>query len=544
MPQTDDHHVLNNAPMEPRVFIPSLIIVSLFGILMTAYPEIAAVGVKASYSFVTKNLSSMFMIFGFISFALVMWLGFGRYSHVKLGQADDQPEFSTFSWVCMLFCAGIGIGLMIWSIVEPIYYLEGPPMGIDPMSPKAYAWAHMLPQFHWGVSAWAIYCLPTIPIAYSVYVRRESAFRISDTCRPLLKDQADGFGGKFIEIFVLLGTICATGTSLGLAIPLISKFLAHSTGLPDNMSMKTFVSVVNFILFGGSAYLGLRKGIQNLTRINVWGAFLIMGLVLFLGPTGFIFDLWTNSLGLLFENIAGLTFQTEPLRLVGEGGATDAWPQWWTVFYWAWWVAYAPVVALFVARISRGRTIRQLVIAECFWGTLGCWSFLAVFGGYSLYLQKTGLVDVVGIRKALGDPAACLAVMSALPLKEFLVPLYTFMCFIFVAAMMDSTAFALANICTKKGYHDGQPARWNRLVWAALIAVFSMGILVTGGEEALRTIQTSTLVGGVLLVPIILIMLFSLMKCLNEDFGARLHPRPVIRQKLAEEGALAASAEG
>ena len=528
----DPKALFNNAPMEPRVFYPGLAIVGAACVLMTLFPNTAAIGVNAAYSFIMKNLSSMFMLFGVACFALILWLGFGRYGHVRLGGPDEKPEFSTFSWVCMLFAAGCGIGLMIWSVIEPIYYIEGPPMGIEPMSDMAFNWAHMLPQFHWGFSAWAIYCLPTIPIVYSVYVRREGVFRISDTCRPILKSQTDGFWGRGIELFVLLGTIGATGTSLGLAVPLMATLISNATGIQDTMGLKAVISFVTFCVFATSAYLGLQKGIQNLTRINVWAAFALLGMVLFLGPFGFILDTWTNSLGVLLNNFAALTFQTEPYRLVAEGGPRDAWPQWWTVFYWAWWVAYAPVVALFVARISKGRTIRELVIAECFWGTLGCWLFLAIFGAYSLYLQKTGLVDVSGIRQDQGDPAACLAVMASLPLRSLVIPLYTFNCLLFVATLMDSAAFALANICTKKGYGYGQPARWNRMVWAACIAVFGMGILITGGESALKTIQTSTIVGGVILVPIIIIMALSLLKALREDFGDSQTPRHIISPKL------------
>jgi BCCT family betaine/carnitine transporter len=502
--------------MEPRIFFPGLIIVAFAAFMMVVFPDMAGVGVKASYTFIMKNFSSLFMIVGFICFVLVLWLGFGRYGSVKLGGPDDKPEFSTFSWIAMLFCTGIGIGLLIWSIVEPIYYLEGPPLGIAPMSDEAYRLAHMLPQFHWGFSAWAIYCLPTIPIVYSVYVRREGAFRISDTCRPVLKGQADGFLGRAIELFVLLGAIGATGTTMGLAIPLISKLISNAFGLTDSIALKAVITMIVGVIFGISACLGLKKGIQNLSLINVWGALLLLVMVLVLGPMSFILDLCVNSLGVMFQNFATFTFQTEPYRLVA--GGSDSWPQWWTVFYWAWWVAYAPLVALFVARISKGRTIRELVIAECFWGTLGCWSYLAVFGAYSLYLQKSGLLDVSGIRQSLGDPAACLAVMSTLPLKGLIIPLYTLMCLIFVVTILDSSSFALANLCTKKGYSDGQPARWNRLVWALCIAVFGLGILVTGGESALRTIQTSTIVGGVLLVPIFVIMVWSLLKSLREDF--------------------------
>ncbi|MDR3038711.1 MAG: BCCT family transporter [Candidatus Adiutrix sp.] len=523
------------APIEPVVFWPSLILVALFGGLMSFFPDIAGRGVNAAYAWVMQNLSSMFMLFGVAAFAIVFWLGFSRYGRIKLGGPEDKPEFSTFSWVCMLFCAGVGIGLMIWSIVEPIYYYTGPPMSLAAGSDQALAWAHMLPQFHWGFSAWAIYCLPTIPIAYSVYVRREKVFRVSDACRPILKGQADGPLGKLIELIVLLGTVGAVGTSLGLAIPLISRLFSGFLGVEDSMQLKVVVTVILFAIFGLSVYLGLEKGMQNLTRINVWLAFLILFLVAALGPTGFMFDLWTNSLGLLLNNFPALTFQTEPLRLLAEGGPKDAWPQWWTVFYWAWWVAYAPVIALFVARISKGRTIRELVIAECVWGTLGCWSFLATFGAYSLWAQKTGLVDAVAIQAASGDPAVCLAIMSSLPLKWVVIPVYTILCFIFLATTLDASAQALANLSSQKGYSDLPAERWNRMVWASLLALFGMGILITGGEKALKTVQTSTIVGGVILVPIIIILVAGLFKSLKEDFGETLKIEQVVSPKLTTE---------
>ncbi|MDR1920613.1 MAG: BCCT family transporter [Candidatus Adiutrix sp.] len=525
---------LKAAPIEPIVFFPSLVLVALFGGAMAFFPDVAGGWVNSSYAFIMKNLTSMFMLIGVAAFVCVAWLGFGRYGHVRLGGPDDQPEFSKISWISMLFCAGIGIGLMIWSIVEPIYYLNGPPMGIEPMSDQALVWAHMLPQFHWGFSAWAIYCLPTVPIAYSVYVRREKIFRISDSCRPILKKHSDGLIGKVIEVFVLLGTVGAVGTSLGLAIPLISRLLSSVLGLDDDMAMKGMVTFGLFLIFGFSVYLGLEKGMQNLTRINVWLAFIILGLVLFLGPTGFIFDLWTNSIGLLLNNFPSLTFQTEPLRLVAEG-SKDAWPQWWTVFYWAWWVAYAPVIALFVARISKGRTIRELVIAECIWGTLGCWAFLAIFGAYSLYAQKTGLVDAMALQAAQGDPAVCMAVMSSLPLKWIVVPIYTILCFVFLGTTLDASSQALANICSKKGYSDLPSLRWNRMLWASLLAVFGMGILITGGEKALKTVQTSTIVGGVILVPIIFILVWGLFRSLKEDFGGSLTPKTIISPLFLEE---------
>jgi BCCT family betaine/carnitine transporter len=393
----------------------------------------------------------------------------------------------------------------------------------------------MLPQFHWGFSAWAIYCLPTIPIAYTVFVRKEKIFRVSNACRPILGKQTDGILGKLIDLFVLLGTVGAVGTTLGLAVPLISRLFSGFFGVEDSLTLKFLVTVSMFLVFGLSVFLGLEKGLQNLARINVWAAFLILFLVTILGPTGFMFDLWTNSLGLMLNNLPALIFQTEPLRLLADGGPKDAWPKWWTVFYWAWWVAYAPVVALFVARISKGRTIRELVIAECVWGTLGCWVFLATFGAYSLWAQKTGLVDALAIQAASGDPAVCLAIMASFPLRWVLIFLYAVLIFAFLSTTLDASAQALANISSKKGYSDLPAALWNRMAWAVTLAVFGMGILVTGGEKALKTIQTSTIVGGIILVPVIVVLTIGLFKSLKLDFKEVLAPKQVINPQLLRD---------
>jgi BCCT family betaine/carnitine transporter len=488
---------------------------------MILFPDEAGKVVAAARASIMRNFSSAFMAFGFFSFLAVLWLGFGPYANVVLGGPTAKPEYSKSSWISMLFCAGIGIGIMIWSVVEPIYYLSSPPKGVEPLGEQAFVWAHMLPLYHWGFSAWAIYCLPTIPVAYHVYVRGGKVFRISESARPILGKKTDGFWGKLIELFVLLGTVGAVGTSLGLAIPLISRLLSVILELPDDFLMKFLVALLLFALFGTSVYLGLDKGLKNLTRLNVWGAFLLIGLVLIFGPAAFIFDIWTNSLGLLIHNFSMLSFQTEPLRLLGSD--KGAWPQEWTVFYWAWWVAYAPVTALFVASISKGRTIRELVVAECVWGTLGCWIFMAVFGGLSLYLQKSGALDVIAIRETMGDPAACLAVMGALPHKWLIIPLYATMCFVFLATTLQAAAYSLANLCAKKGSGEVEPKRWSRMLWASLIALYGLGILATGGEKALNTVQTSTIVGGTILLPIILILALGLFKALREDFKDRIY---------------------
>jgi BCCT family betaine/carnitine transporter len=499
---------------------------------MAFNPDLGQEGVKAALNVVYKNFTSFFLLFGAFCFAALMWLAFGRYGKVKLGRPEDKPEFTYLTWIFMLFTAGVGIGLMIWSIVEPLYYIESPPLDIVPLSKEAYEWAHMLPPFHWGFSAWAIYCLPTLPIAYSVFVRRESTLRISTSCRPILGRRVDGPLGKVIEILILIGTLCAVGTSLGLAVPLVAAIISSITGVVDNLNLKAAVTTAWFIICAISLYSGLNKGVKLVSQIKMYIGFGLLLYVILFGPTAYIFDTCVNTLGLLLNNFFRLTFETEPLRMI-QNGSVGAFPQWWTVFYWAWWVAYAPITALFVARISKGRTIREVVIAECVWGTLGCWIFLMILGAYSLSLEASKTLGVVEIHNAVSDAAACVAVIGTLPLSKVIVPLYAVLCFIFLSTVLNSSAYSLASICTKKLSGEEQPARWQRLLWAAILSLFGMGLLITGGEKALKTVQTSTIVGAIPLIPIILLMVFSLLKALREDFPS-LGKKEILTAERAE----------
>jgi BCCT family betaine/carnitine transporter len=523
----------SSGSIDKLIFFPGVIIILAVSLVMAFQPNLGQEGVKAALDLVYENFTSVFLIFGAFSFVILMWLAFGRYGHVKLGRPEDSPEFSYFTWIFMLFTAGVGIGLMIWSIVEPIYYVEAPPLDIIPFSKEAYEWAHMLPTFHWGFSAWAIYCLPTLPIAYAVFVRREQTLRISASIRPILGDRVDGPLGKFIEVLILIGTLCAVGTSLGLAVPLVAAIISSFTGITDNLNLKAAVMTAWFIICAFSVYSGLSKGIKIVSQLKMYLSFGLLIYVILFGPTAFIFDSAVNSLGLLLNNFFRLTFETEPYRVV-TNNSSGAFPQWWTVFYWAWWVAYAPITALFVARISKGRTIREVVIAECVWGTLGCWLFLMILGGYSLFLEGSNTINVVDIHNAESDAVACVAVIGALPLKVIILPLYAILCFIFLSTVLNSSAYTLASICTKKLSGEEQPAPWQRILWAAILSLFGMGLLITGGEKALKTVQTSTIVGAIPLIPIIILMTLSLLKSLKEDHPT--HKRARLFPKGAEGG--------
>ncbi|MGI6630316.1 MAG: BCCT family transporter [Bacillota bacterium] len=495
--------------IDPKVFWPALIVVLGLSLPLVINPELGAKMVNAGLSFVTGQFGWLFLLFGMFCFITLMWLAFGKYGHVKLGGPDDEPEFSYVSWVAMLFCAGIGIGIMLWSIIEPIYYLEGPPFGFEPHSQDAIEWAHMYGQFHWGFSAWAIYAIPTIPIAYSVYVRKEPFLRISAASKGVLGNLADGWLGKVIDAVVAFGIVGAVGTSLGLAVPLVSALFSEMFGVQDSFGLNLVILAIWTAIFGTSVYRGLSKGIKVLSDVNMYVAIAMALFILFAGPTVFILKMSVNSWGIMLDNFFRMSFWMDP---IAQGG----FPEGWTIFYWAWWIAYAPMMGLFVARISKGRTIRDVVIAECLWGTLGCWVFFCIFGAYSTYLDVQGILSISQILSESGSNAAIIAVVKTLPGSSIVLVVYTFLCFIFLATTLDSSAYTLASVCSKDLRGDEQPARWHRVFWALVLAVVAVGLLAVGG---LSTVQTSTIVVALPLIPVLFVLVLSSLRWLEEDYG-------------------------
>ena len=497
------------------IFWPGLIAVFIFSAPLAIFPDESKTILNGILGTITGNFSWLYLLTGIGSFFFMLWLALGRYGQIKLGRKEDEPEFSKFSWMTMLFCAGIGISIVNWAFVEPLYFLDGPPLGVEAGSPAAAEWAAMYPMFHWGVVPWALYLLPAIPIAYVMFVRQEHFVRLSHACKGVIGASADGFVGKIIDVVVIFSIMGGVGTSLGLSVPLVSTLIGEIFGVEQSFGLDMFILAVWTCIFGWSVYKGLGSGIKILSDINAGLAVLLLVFVLAVGPTVFLLNLWSNSFGLFLDNFFRINFWTDPI----EGGG---FPKGWTVFYWAWWIAYAPMMGLFVARISRGRTIRELILYGVGWGSLGCWAFFAIWGGYALHLDVNGVLDVSAILNKDGIPATVVAILKTLPAASILIPAFTILCFIFLATTLDSSAYMVASICSKDltGYEE--PARWSRMVWAFAIAFVGVGLLSVGG---LKAVQLSTIIVALPMIPVLIIMSISFLKWAKEDFGNKLSPK-------------------
>ena len=493
----------NEPAIDWQIFTPAFGVVALLSLSLIIYPVGAADFTQSATDWVTHNFGWLYMITALGALIFAVWLAFGRFGDVVLGSPGESPEFSEFSWVAMMFTAGIGAGLVAWGFAESIFYLQTPPFGIEPMSDIAYEWAHMYPIYHWCILPWAIYAVPAVPIAYLLFVDRVPSLKLSKAC---VSGEHQAGVRKVIDILVIIGIVGGAATSLGLGVPLVSALAAEFFEVENTVTIKLIVLAVWTGMFGTSTYRGLTRGIKVLADINIGLAIGCIVFVLLVGPTVFIVDMTVNSIGLLVDNFFRMSLWLDPV-------ANSGFPETWTVFYWGWWLAYAPMMGLFFGRISRGRTIRQLLIGVIGWGTAGTAFFMAIANGYSLHLELTGAFPVVETLNNTDMSVMVAKILAQLPGEKIILFVFITLCLIFYATSMDSAAYILASICTGDLKSSEEPARYNRILWALALAAITAGLVVSDG---LDTVKSITVLSSVALIPICTMMAVSIYRWLRQ----------------------------
>ncbi|WP_347861346.1 BCCT family transporter [Salimicrobium sp. PL1-032A] len=505
---------MNKRIMDWPTFAGALALLMLVTIPLVIFPVAGKEVVSQANAFMTDKFGVLYMVMGLLVFAFLIFVAFSKNGHVKLGEEGEKVEFNTFSWAAMLFAAGIGSSILYWAVIEWVYYYQGPPFGVTPESKEAVQWATAYGIFHWGPIAWAIYTLPALPIAYFFYVRKKPVLKVSEAVRPVLGKWVDGPVGTIVDVLFMFGLMGGAGTTLALGTPMIAEGVSYLTGIPATLGMQAVIMLVCTGIFAVSSYSGLKKGIKVLSDINLWLVFFILTFILIFGPTRFILETSFNAVGILLDNFFKMATWMEPFGTFGEFEETK-FPESWTIFYWAWWLVYAPFVGLFVARISRGRTIREMIFGTIVYGTLGCVLFFGIMGNFGLYMQITGEFDAIGFMSENGAPATIIEIIAQLPFANFLVLVFTVLAIIFLATTFDSSSYILASVVQKE--IDGEPKRWNRLFWAFALCIMPLVLLFLGG---LGTLQTASIVGGFPLIFIMLLLAWSFMRASTQDIKA------------------------
>jgi BCCT family betaine/carnitine transporter len=494
--------------IDKPAFITSVAIILVVCIPLALSPDTAGVFLQNLYDYIAAEFGVLFLLASVGSIGFLAWLAFSRYGEARLAVNDEPPEFGTLSWIAMLFCAGIGAGLIYWCGTEWAFYYQSPPFGAEPFTPEAAEWASTYGLFHWGFTAWAFYCLPTLAVGYPYYVKKLQHMRFSNSCHYFLKDEI-GPVARFIDFLFIMAMVGGAATSLGFSTPMIAACFSWLFGIEHNFMLEVGVMFLCMFLFAASVWLGLRKGIRNLSDFNL---IIAIGLLLFIlvsGPTAFLLKTSLNSVGMLFQNIVRMNFWTDPFT---ESRFVENW----TVFYWAWWIAFAPYVGMFVARISQGRTIRQIITGMLIFGSLGCWVFYMVFGNYAMYLELEGLLSVTGIINEQNQSVAIVETLSTLPLPALVIGVFSLMATIFAATTYDSASYTLASSATLHLPAGDDPARWHRVFWAFALGALPITLLFIGG---LKVMQVVLLVVSVPIMVVGVVMCLALVRSLREDMG-------------------------
>lgn len=500
--------------MDWTTFIGSSLILLIAVIPMMVFPKASQDIITHLNEVVSSTLGSIYLLIGLATLIFVLYIAFGKYGNVTLGKATDKPEFNNFSWAAMLFCAGIASDILYWGVIEWAFYYQDPPHGGKGMTDSALNYATMYGMFHWGPIAWATFVLPALAIGYLVFIKKKPVYKISQTMRPILRSQTDGIIGKIVDILFIFGLLGGAATSLALGVPMISAGIEKLTGIGDSMLMRSIILFTITAVFAYSSYSGLKKGIKVLSDANVILSFVLLGFVFIVGPTVFIMETSITGMGNMIKNFFQMATWIEPFGGIGGRKRTN-FPQQWTIFYWSWWIVYAPFIGLFIARISKGRTLKEIVLGTIVYGTLGCALFFGIFGNYAVYLQITGSFDVIHFLNTHGTEATIIEVMHQLPFPNLIIVLFLLSAFLFLATTFDSGSYILAAASQKKVI--GEPLKANRLYWAFALCLLPFGLMLVGGERALEVLKTASLLASVPLLAIFVMMMISFLRTLSED---------------------------
>lgn len=489
-----------------QLFWTTLIIFGVIVGLGVAAPEKLASALSGLQSFITTHFSWYYMLFTAACLIFSLWAAMGPYANLKLGKDHDTPEFSTIAWLAMLFSAGIGLGFIFWGIAEPLYHYMQTPYGAEPGSAEAVPVALQICYLHWGFHPWSLYAVGGLGIAYFSF-RHDQPMTIATSLYGLLGDKTEtSVWSKLTNFITAFATIAGISTALGLGILSIKFGMTHITGLEMTPGVTTFVLVLFMGAYIASSVSGLKRGLKYMSLINLWLAFAVIAFIFVAGPTQQILNLFPDSLGHYLSNLVTMTFWTDSMGQAFEG----KWLGWWTVFYWAFWIAWVPFVGGFIARISRGRTVREFVVWVVLIPSIVMFVCFDIFGGAAILAERSGTVELwKAIQADMGS--GIFTLLSAYPMGFAASVLIFISLIIFLITSADSASFLVAMLMSKG---DLEPKAGQKIVWGFVLGTLAIILLQTDGINALKT---ASIVCALPFSIVMIAMMFSIVKGFGKD---------------------------
>lgn len=481
------------------VFRISIALVALLVLIAGIAPGPFNDVVQTVLAEVVRGAGWLYLLIVFLTLSFLLYLAFGRFGSLRIGGEDAEPDFSNASWLSMLFSAGMGIGLVFWGAAEPVSHFVTPPEGLPPQSMDAARASMRYAFFHWGLHPWAIYALIGLAMAWFQYNRNGRGL-VSDMLQPIIGRHHRGWFGKLVNIAAVVATAIGVATTLGFGTIQIAAGLQRVFGLRADVPLQLTVIAVAFVLYMLSTSSGVERGIKWLSSFNLALAALLLAAVLVLGPTGFIFDTFTTTLGSYLNQLVTMSLRMSPFS-----GST--WVADWTIFYWAWWIAWAPFVGSFIARVSRGRSVREFVVGVVLAPTLLGFLWFSVFGGTALWAQLFGHTDLV-LALGNGYETVLFTLFDGLPASLLLSILALVLLMIFFVTSADSAVLVLASMSTDEA---GDPPLSRKLVWGVAVALIAAVLLLAGGLDALQGMITIAALPFALLMVLVMVSLYRVL---------------------------------
>ncbi|MGW4747477.1 BCCT family transporter [Streptomyces sp. NPDC004290] len=463
---------------------------------------------STALKWVLANFAWLFVVAADTFLVLCLVIALSRFGRIRLGADDSEPEFTNLAWIAMMFSAGMGIGLMFYGVGEPLTHFLFPPpaSGVAPGTGAAARTALEYSFFHWTLTPWAIYGIAGLALAYAGF-RKGRGNRLSSAFVPLIgARRADSWPGRAIDLLAVFATVFGTATSLGLGALQVAEGLNLTMDVENTTATQLIIIVSLSAAFVLSAFSGLHKGVKWLSTLNIVLAGCLMLFVFLLGPTVYILDTIPASVGGYLDQLLPMASRT--------GAFTDReWLGAWTIFYWAWWLSWAPFVGTFIARISRGRTIREFLVGVLLVPSGATVVWFCVMGGTAIRLQSTGAADLAGALKN-GAEASLFSMLEALPIGTVTSVIAMLLVMTYFITSADSASLVMGSLTSRGALH---PPTWLVVTWGVLMAAVAAVLLVAGG---LSSLQTATILVALPFVVVMLVLCFALLKELREDPGA------------------------
>ncbi|MFO8154957.1 MAG: BCCT family transporter [Pseudomonadota bacterium] len=492
--------------VNPAVFAGSAILVLPFVVFGVVWPDAAFEVFDSIHTFITEYLGWVYLIVVTFFLGFLIWLGLSRYGTIRLGQPDEKPQFGYFAWFSMLFSAGMGIGLVFWSVAEPMLHYQFPPGG-EGETKAAANQAMVYTFFHWGLHAWAVYVILGLSVAYFSF-RYHLPLTIRSIFFPMLGNRIYGPIGHLIDVLAVFGTLFGLATSLGLGAMQLNTGLHQLVGLPISHWYQVGLIAVITTVAVMSVLSGLNRGLKWLSVFNLWLAIVVMGFVLLAGPTLFIIRFFLESTGTYVQQLVQMSLTTDAL----DG---SQWQKDWTMFYWAWWIAWSPFVGIFIAQISRGRTIREFIIGVLALPTLFVFAWMSIFGGTALHMEifseGTGIAEAV----AADTSSALYVTLAQLPWVTISSALATLLIGTYFITSLDSGTHVIDTLLSRGSKHS--PPR-QRVIWGFTKGAVASTLLIVGGEQALGSLQTGSIIAGLPVAIILVFASYNLMRALQREY--------------------------